>query len=193
MSKNKKYSNEFKLMVVKEYLDGKGGYKQLTKKHNISTDKLVRAWVNQYINFGDKGLFRARNHNEYTVELKLQALELHETTEMSFRQIANRLKITNPSIISSWKRIFNEEGISGFNKKKGRPTMNKPSKKAINSKKSSRDVSKEEELKEKIKELEYELRLSNIKNEYLEMLRSLGQKQIKKKQESSTNSDNDTN
>ena len=31
-----KYSDEFKLMVVKEYLEGPLGYKLLAKKHDIN-------------------------------------------------------------------------------------------------------------------------------------------------------------
>lgn len=43
-------------------------------------------------------------------------------------------------------------------------------------------------------ELEYELKMQTIKNEYLEMLRSLRQqKAMKTKQESSTSSDNKKN
>ncbi|EHR36840.1 hypothetical protein ACWOB1_05360 [Facklamia languida] len=43
----------------------------------------------------------------------------------------------------------------------------------------------------RIEELEYELKMQTIKNEYLEMLRSLRQqKAMKTKQESSTSSDN---
>lgn len=46
---------------------------------------------------------------------------------------------------------------------------------------------------QRIKELEYENRLLKIKNEYLELLRSLGQEETKKKQESSSNSGDNTN
>ncbi|WP_166626199.1 transposase [Jeotgalicoccus sp. S0W5] len=33
--KNNKYSFEFKLKVVRDYLDGEGGHKYLGKKHSI--------------------------------------------------------------------------------------------------------------------------------------------------------------
>lgn len=85
MRKNKKYSNDFKLKVVQEYLQGKGSYKSLTKKYNISDIKVIRTWVNQYKEFGKAGLFRARKNEKYSLELKLIAIELYETTEMSYR------------------------------------------------------------------------------------------------------------
>lgn len=189
MSKNKKYSNEFKLMVVKEYLEGKGSYPYLAKKHNISNKSLPSKWVNQYLAFGESGLFRARSHKSYPLELKLQALELHKNTEMSQREIANKLNIKNPAQIASWKRAYKKEGIQGLSKKKGRPRMNKLPKEPSK----PRNLSKEKELENKIKQLEYELRLEKIKTEYLEALRSLGQEKMKRKQESSTNSEDDTN
>lgn len=55
----------------------------------------------------------------------------------------------------------------------------------------AQDVSEKEELNARIKQLEYENRLLKIKTEYLEMLRSLGQEEIKQEQESSTNSEDD--
>lgn len=85
---------------------------------------------------------------------------------------------------------YRQDGIAGLSKKRGRPSMadkEKPIKK-----KPSKKLPEDEKDK-RIKELEYELRLQKIKNEYLELLRSLGQEETKKKQESSSNSGNDTN
>ena len=97
MSKNKKYSNEFKLMVVKEYQNGKGSYKTLVDKHDVSCNSLIVKWVNQYKTFGEWSLFRARTKQEYPLELRLITLELHETIEMSMQEIVSELSIKNPS------------------------------------------------------------------------------------------------
>lgn len=43
-----KYSFEFKLKVVQEYLGGKGSYGVLTKKYQISTDRQLKTRVNVY-------------------------------------------------------------------------------------------------------------------------------------------------
>lgn len=43
-----KYSFEFKLKVVQEYLDGKGGYNYLAKVHSVKDKKQIRVWVNAY-------------------------------------------------------------------------------------------------------------------------------------------------
>ena len=61
-----KYSFEFKLKIVKEYLSGEGGYKYLVKKHNIANGNAkngksqVRNWVKIYQEFGEEGLYRKR-------------------------------------------------------------------------------------------------------------------------------------
>lgn len=49
---SKKYSYEFKLKVVQEYLDGTLGYLLLSKKYNISSESLLIKWVNQYKIYG---------------------------------------------------------------------------------------------------------------------------------------------
>ena len=43
-----RYSQEFKLEVVKEYLKGTVGYSTIVKKHNISSKSVIQYWVNSY-------------------------------------------------------------------------------------------------------------------------------------------------
>ncbi|WP_416373158.1 transposase, partial [Fusobacterium varium] len=46
MSKiNNRYSKEFKLAVVKRYLEGNGGYLTVAKEMNVKNDSQVAAWV----------------------------------------------------------------------------------------------------------------------------------------------------
>lgn len=197
MSRNKKYSNKLKLKVVGEYLAGAGGYKYLSKEYNIKYESDVRKWVHQYQSLGINGLLRARNYQKYSLELKLEAIKLHMNSEMSLKEISKKLGIKEPSLISSWKKTLKKSGVAGLIRKQGRPSMkdnnkrNEDIKESKNPKKLNSLTEDEKDLR--IKELEYELRLAKIKNEYLEMLRSLGQEETKTKQESSTNSGTNTN
>ena len=43
-----KYNTEFKMKVVKEYLEGNISYKELAKKYSIPDKASVRMWVNVY-------------------------------------------------------------------------------------------------------------------------------------------------
>lgn len=45
---NASYPKEFKLMVVLEYLSGKGSYDSLCIKYNISHQSVVQRWVREY-------------------------------------------------------------------------------------------------------------------------------------------------
>lgn len=47
-----KYSNEFREIVVQEYLNSKDGYFNIAKKYNIASWKTVETWVRKFRNFG---------------------------------------------------------------------------------------------------------------------------------------------
>lgn len=113
-----KYSFEFTLKVVKEYLEGKGGYKHLACIHGLKNEMQVRNWVNFYREFGEEGLLRKRQNKKYSVQFKANAIELYQTSELSYREIANTLGINIPSLIASWMRQYREAGIDGLSIKR---------------------------------------------------------------------------
>ena len=169
-----KYSTEFKMKLVKEYLEGKIGYRELAKKYNIPNKRAIQTWVSAYKTQGYDGLKVSRRNNSYSLEFKLKVVKLYLTGEMSYQSIANEMKINNPSIIVRWVKEFREEGIEGLKpKKRGRPSkMPKLPKKSTDIKiDSSENLTNSEnnslteaQLKEKIKKLEeknYWLQLEN--------------------------------
>ena len=169
-----KYNLEFKLKVVKEYLEGNIGYLSLAKKYNIKSESVIRRWVNAYKTQDYEGLEVKRKNNKYTLEFKLNTVNLYLTGEMSYQSLANNLKINNPSIITRWVTEYREKGIEGLRpKKRGRPSkMTKTPKKSKDTKLelSSQSTNEEDnslneaQLKEKIKKLEernYWLQLEN--------------------------------
>ena len=191
--KSKKYSNEFKLMVVLEYLGGSsGGYSTVAKKYGISSSSLVKKWVSQYRSKGLEGLDRSRSKREYPLELKLKILEMHETTELSYKDLATEYGVKDPTTIAGWKRRFKEGGVAGLCRKRGRPRVAKQSEEKTNSGKRKRKSDMDPK-DIRIAELEYELRLAKIRNEYLELLRSVEMERMNPKQESSTSSGASTN
>ena len=169
-----KYSTEFKIKVVKEYLGSSISYKSLSEKYKLSHQEIVRRWVNAYKSQGNEGLKVKRENTQYTLEFKLNVVNLYLTGEMSYQSLANELKINNPSMIARWVIDFREKGIEGLKpKKRGRPSkMPKSQKKSKNTKEeSSANITNSEnesltqtQLKEKIKKLEeknYWLQLEN--------------------------------
>ena len=47
---NKSYSSDFKIKVIKEYLEGKGSLSDLRIKYNIFSDSTVLNWISKYNN-----------------------------------------------------------------------------------------------------------------------------------------------
>ena len=169
-----KYSTEFKMKVVKEYLESNISYRSLSDKYCIPSKIVVINWVNAYKSQGYEGLKVKRKNTQYALEFKLNVVNLYLTGEMSYQSLANELKINNPSIITRWVKDFREKGIEGLKpKKRGRPsTMPKSQNKSKNTKiESTTNISNlenqsltEAQLKEKIKKLEernYWLQLEN--------------------------------
>ena len=169
-----KYSTEFKMKLVKEYLEGKIGYKELAKKYNIPNKCAIQTWVSAYKTHGYDGIKVSRSNNNYSLEFKLNVVNLYLTGEMSYQSLANNLKINNPSIIARWVNEYRKKGIEGLRpKKRGRPSkMAKTPEESKDIKlESTSQLTNEEDnplneaqLKEKIKKLEeknYWLQLEN--------------------------------
>lgn len=176
-----KYSFEFKVKVVNEYLNGEGSYPELCRRHNIPDHKQLRRWVATYKTFGANGLIRSRKNKTYTYEFKLHVVELYLTTEMSYQDIALQVGITNPPIVCKWVNDYREVGPDALKpKRKGRPAqMNK-----TNSTKPDKESAKVTDAEELKRLQEENLRL-RIENAYLKEKRRLRLEKItpKKKRE----------
>lgn len=140
-----KYSNEFKLKVVQEYLHGSLGTKLLARKYGMPSDSSIRVWINSYKEFGAAGIARKDSKKSYTVQFKLDVLHFKKRTGASYRDTAIEFKMNNPSLIVNWNRIFLKEGVEGLKQKqKGRPPMSK--KRNVKPVKQEKKISREEEL-----------------------------------------------
>ena len=190
-----KYSYEFKLKVVQEYLNSKVGYESIAKQNNIPDKKQVRVWVNAYKEFGSDGLMRSQKNKNYSFQFKLSVVELYLSSEVSYQELALSQGINTPSLITRWVNDFRIAGPDALRpKKKGRKkTLDiqelKKSSKPIEEK--SVDTSAEH-----IKELENELLKLRIENAYLKELRRLRLEEEalqKKQRESSTVSEDSSN
>ena len=178
-----KYTTAFKMNIVKEYLSGKAGVDRLAKKYGLPTGTTLSRWIHAYNTLGEEGLQGSRKKRVYSVDFKLKAITMYENSGKSYQEVANALKLKNPSLIGLWLKNYHERGKEGLSRSKGGPPLskNKPS--------SSAKIDDLELANQRIAELEYELKRQTIRNKYLEQLRSLRQeKAMKKKQESSTSS-----
>ena len=190
-----KYSYEFKKKVVSAYLNGEGGYEYLSKKYDISHHDIVRRWVKSYNKFGDKGLARSRQNNNYSFQFKLSVVELYLSSEVSYQELALSQGINNSSLITRWVNDFRIIGPDALRpKKKGRKkTLD------IRELKNTSEPNEEKPVDtstEHVKELEDENLKLRIENAYLKELRRLRLEEealLKKQRESSTVSEDNLN
>ena len=116
-----KYSFEFKKKVVLEYLAGKEGYKNLANKYRIPAKNNIEKWVSYYQKFGDEGLLRSRQPKNYSFEKKISVIQLYLSSGMSYKDLATRENISDPSLICTWVNRFRVAGPDALrSRRKGR-------------------------------------------------------------------------
>ncbi|EAF9292152.1 transposase [Listeria monocytogenes] len=74
---NSLYSFEIKLTIVHNYLSGQGGTPFLAKKYGFKDSSQIRKWINTYKELGEEGLHRRWKNKNYSVQFKLNAIELY--------------------------------------------------------------------------------------------------------------------
>ena len=190
-----KYSLEFKLEVVHEYLNGEGSYDYVAKKHNMPACSLIKEWVAVFRKLGKEGLIRSRQNNTYSFQFKVHMVELYLSSKVSYQELALSQGINNYALIARWVNDFKIAGPDGLRpKKKGR-------KKILDireSEKSSKTIEERsiDTSAEHVKKLEDELLKLRIENAYLKELRRLRLEEetlLKKQRESSTVSEDSSN
>ncbi|MFD0954881.1 helix-turn-helix domain-containing protein, partial [Virgibacillus alimentarius] len=92
-----KYSEEFKIKLVTEYLHGNKGYKLLAKKYNMPSYTPLRNWVSAYKTQGVEGL-KNRRKEAYSVQFKLDTIQFMLNTGASYQETADQFKLNNPSL-----------------------------------------------------------------------------------------------
>ena len=186
-----KYSFEFKMRVVKEYLDGQGGYRDLSKKYGIH-HRLVERWVANYRQYGEKGLVRSRQQKSYAFEFKLNVVELYLRSELSYQEIALQVGMTNPTLIARWVKDYRAAGLAALRpKKKGR-------KRTMDKEQIIRNIENgdAEDQKEFLRQLQEENLRLRIENAFLKEVRRLRLEEEalqRKQRESSTASEENSN
>jgi len=159
-----KYSDEFKLKIIREYLDGFLGYKLLAEKYNIQNKSSIQNWVRSYQEYGVEGIMCKSSKKVYSVQFKLDVLHFKKQTGASYQDTAIEYKMNNPSLIANWQRIFLKDGVEGLKPKtKGRPSM---------SKKKDIKPTKQENKMPREKELERENELLRLEVAYLKKLKA---------------------
>ena len=186
-----KYSFEFKMMLVNEYMNGQRGCKYIAKKHGLR-HSIVERWVANYKHFGEDGLKRSRIQQTYTFEFKLHVVELYLTSELSYQELALQVGMTDPARITRWVLDYRAAGPEALKpKKKGRKrTMDKEK---VICKIENGDSEEQKELLKQLQEENLRLRIENAFLKEARRLRLEEEALLRKQRESSTASEENSN
>lgn len=163
----KKYSTELKLEIVKKYLEGNIGLKQLAEEYNLPTKADIQKWLAAYEHHGVQGL--CNFNGTYAGNFKIHVLEYMKNTGASRRQTAAFFNIPSPRTIAMWEHIYNTEGKEAlYEERRGRANK-------MNSKKGK----KPQDNKKENEDILAELKRLRMENEYLKKLNALVQEREK--------------
>jgi transposase len=160
-----KYNESFKMMVVKEYLEGVLGYALLAKKYNMPSSSPIKKWVKVYEKFGVNGLKKKKHNESYSVQFKLDVLSFMKRTGSSVMETALQFGLTNPPMVAAWNKAYLEGGAEGLNRPKGRVPMSDKAKNKRKNQIQDKELTKEQKL-------ERENELLRLEVEYLKKLRA---------------------
>lgn len=113
-----KYSEEFKISVVKKYLDEKIPLGKLSEELEIHRS-LILLWIRKYNTNGfinKKGKTTA-----FSSDFKLKVLNYQMETNLSDRQIAIKFGIAVHGTVGAWRKKYLAGGIAALNDARGRP------------------------------------------------------------------------
>lgn len=165
-----KYSNEFKLEVVKYCVEQYHGYSDAAKFFNIPSETTVLQWVRRYKEKGVEGLLKNIN-SSYSGNFKQSVVEFMHNNHLSATETAIKFNLANHNIVLKWERIYYEEGAQALYKEsRGR-------RKNMSSKPRKKQLSKENE-----DDLIEEVQRLRMENAYLKKLQALIQERTKPKQ-----------
>lgn len=138
--KNRRYTKDFKLSVVSEYLETDVSPSYLAKKYNIPAKTTVIDWLNRYTD--GKEIERSPIPEVYkmtgvkkTYEEKLNIVEDFIENRLTYKEAAEKHQV-NYNNIYSWVNKYKEHGPKGLedNRGRGKPTELQTDKERLNAK-----------------------------------------------------------
>lgn len=176
----KKYTFEFKLKVVNEYLAGYPTFDSLAEKHGMTSPANVQTWVRLYSQYGKKGLKEPDKQSVFPVQMKLDVLRYRERNGLSYQKTADAFGIRFGSTVRDWHKTVQTEGVEALMETKGRTPMAE-----IERRKKENEKLKKQKLKDfdakRFAELERENELLRLELAYLKKLETFQDKRLPEK------------
>lgn len=101
-----KYSPEWKLARIQEYLDGKGSFGSISHLYGIN-ETTLRRWICKYKEQGISAFLIKRENSHYSSDFKLKCVEAVLTGKGTVDEITAKYNISNHSVLRGWIKRYN--------------------------------------------------------------------------------------
>jgi transposase-like protein len=109
MPQRVKATAEEKLQIVEQYLSGKIGPSEATRRANVG-ETTFRRWVSRYKAEGAIGLVPQERNRAYSKELKLAAVLDYLAGKGSMSEICEQYKIRHSQQLRNWLKVYHRHG-----------------------------------------------------------------------------------
>ena len=162
-----KYSNDFKLKVVKYCLEENHSQSEAERFFNIPKNSRIKIWIQKYREHGVEGLTKHQK-SSYSGDFKQSVVEYMHNNHLSATEATVYFNLGDVNVVLKWERIYYEEGPQALYKERRGRNKNMSSK-------PKKKLSKEIE-----EDLIAENQRLRMENEYLKKLNALVQERIKR-------------
>lgn len=116
-----KYSEQFKLEVVQNYLDGGSvGLRTVAQRYGIPSHFTVRKWVLAFQLHGNVG--QGGKRRRYSAEFKMSVLRHMWDNQLSRLQTAIDFDIRDHGMVGRWEHAYQEGGVEALaSRPRGKP------------------------------------------------------------------------
>ena len=106
-----KYTPEFKFEIVKKVIEDGRPTGTIAREYQVSKGA-VQTWTAAYQAHGMIGL--GKKQGTYTGEFKQKVIEDMHANKLSLRQTAAKYNLGQHNVVSTWERIYFEDGPEGL-------------------------------------------------------------------------------
>ena len=107
MPKKSNVSLEVKVRIVEECISGKSSINACASNYGVGYTT-IKHWIRLYQNRGQSGLIPTSKHRKYSPETKQLAVNDYLAGNGSQMEICHKFDITDPVMLRSWIKCYNE-------------------------------------------------------------------------------------
>ena len=159
------YTEELKMVAVREYLDGKGSQQEISAKYGLRSTRQLHDWIKVYNSGRDfsrkmSGGSRMKQGRETTQEERIAIVKDCLKNGSNYGETAIKYKVSYQQVYT-WVKKFTELGEAGLEDRRGKKTISQEPRTEL------------EEMKIKMAQLEHELYMTRIERDLLKKVDEL--------------------